>query len=114
MSVKAHPDVPPKIARWYRAGVQLLVEATGRWPNREAAHFEIMIRSKRVESFVINDDGETRYNAMSTLDWGYTEWREYLDDAIPIMMTYAGESRAQFRDRVDKFFGMKLREAWEP
>lgn len=112
INVTVSVPAPPKIARWYRAGVQLLVEATGRWPNRDLAHAEIMMKAGFFESFVISTHGDVRYTPKSTAGWGLVEWREYLDKALPVMLVYAGETRAQFRDRVDRFFGIKFQEAW--
>lgn len=110
-SVSATLPAPPKIQRWYRAGVQLLVEATGRWPNREIAHREIMMRAGYFESFVISTSGDTRYTPASTAGWQYVEWREFIDRTLPILLEFAGESRADFRNRVDRFFGISLKEA---
>lgn len=104
----------PKIQRYYRAAVQLLTESVGRWPNREIAHHEIMMRAGYFDSFVISANGDVRYTPQSTIGWDEVQWKEFLMRAMPILLEFAGESRAQFRDRVDKFFGMKLREAWEP
>ena len=105
--------VPLKLQRWYRAGVQLLVEATGRWPNRDVAHREIIIRAGFFESFVISTNGNVRYTPASTAGWGLVEWREFIDRALPILLEFAGESRADFRARVDRFFGIKFKEAYE-
>lgn len=112
-SVQTNPIVPAKLPRWYRAGVQLLVEATGQWPNRETADRQITIRAGYFESIVITIGGDTRFNPQSKAGWGAVQWREFVDRAIPVMMEYAGETKAQYRDRVDRFFGIKLREAWE-
>lgn len=113
ISIEVHPKAPAKIARWYRAGVDILVEATGRWPNRDIAHKEIMIESGYIESFVISTNGDARISAVSQAGWDLIEWRQFLDRAMPVMLKFAGESRAQFRDRVDRFFGIKFKEAWE-
>jgi len=112
-SITANPAAPPKVSRWYRAGVQLLVEATGRWANREIAHREIMFKAGYFESFVISTDGTHRVTPISTAGWGAVEWQEFLNHALPVMLQFAGETQAQFRDRVDRFFGIKLKEAWE-
>lgn len=109
-SIEVHPKAPPKIARWYRAGVDLLVEATGRWPDRSVAHREIMWRTGYIESFVISTNGDTRITAASQQGWDFIDWQRFLLAAMPVMMEFAGESRAQFRDRVDRFFGIKLQE----
>lgn len=113
MQLNVSPRVPGKIPRWYRAGVQLLVEATGRWPNREIAHREIMFTAGYIDSFVINERGEYRATMQSTAGWDHVQWREFLDAALPVMLKFAGETRAQYRNRVDRFFGISLREAWE-
>lgn len=112
MMFSASPKVPGKIPRWYRAGVQLLVEATGRWPNREIAHREIMIKAGFFESITISAT-DYRVNPVSTAEWDAVAWREFLDRALPVMLEYAGETHAQYRNRVDRFFGITLREAWE-
>lgn len=113
MAVEIRPKVPAKLPRWYRAAVQLLVEATGHWPNREQAHQQLMIEAGFFSSLIIFADGSTKFNAQSTADWSAVEWREYIDRILPKMMEIAGESRAQFRDRVDRFFGITLKQAWE-
>lgn len=113
VSIATQSAPPGKLPRWYRAGVQLLVEATGRWPNREIAHREIMMKAGFFESFVISTAGDVRYTPQSTSGWGLIEWREFLDRAIPVMLEFSGETRAEFRDRVDRFFGIRLKEAWE-
>lgn len=112
-TVTAEAKAPLRLSRWYRAGVQLLVEATGRWPTTEVAHREISIRAGFFESFVLSTDGDVRYTAVSTAGWGLVEWRTFLDAALPVMLEYAGETHAQFRNRVDRFFGITLKEAWE-
>jgi hypothetical protein len=106
---------PLRLKRWYRAMVHLLCEATGRWPSQEIAHRELLMRAGFFESFVISADGKTtRYTPASTVDWGLVEWRSYLDVVIPIIIRdYVGETRAEFRDRVDRFLGIKYKEAWE-
>lgn len=109
-----HMRPSKKLPRWYRAMVQLLTEATGRWPNRELAHKELMVRSGFFESFVINGSGDARITPMSTAEWDAVQWRAYLDVCIPLILReYVGGTRAEFRDRVDAFLGIKLREAWE-
>lgn len=115
ITVQAEPRAPDKLKRWYRAMVQLLQEATDRWPNREVAHKELMIRAGFFESFVISADGQmTKFRPQSTGDWDLVQWREYLDRVIPIIISdYVGETRAEFRDRVDRFLGIKFKEAWE-
>lgn len=112
-SFETNPKVPLKLSRWYWAALALLVEATGRWPTKEIANKEITIQAGYVESIVINTGGDYRISAVSKSEWGLIDWREFLDAAIPVMLQFAGETRAQFRDRVDRFFGIKLREAWE-
>lgn len=107
------PIAPPILGRWYRAGVQLLVEATGRWPNREVAHREFMIKAGMFESMVLNDAGDYRITPASTRGWNAIEWRDFLTAVLPHMLEVAGETQAQFRDRVDRFFGIKFKEAWE-
>lgn len=105
---------PVRLKRWYRAMVHLLCEATGRWPNQEVAHKELLMKAGFFESFVISTNGDTRYKPQSTAGWGLMEWRNYLDVVIPIVIRdYVGETRAEFRDRVDRFLGIKYREAWE-
>lgn len=114
IAVTANPKPPPKLPRWYWAMVDILVQATGRWPTKDAADRELMIRNGFFESFVISTDGDTRFTPLSKREWGAAEWREYLDKVIPyIIEHHVGETRAQFRDRVDRFLGIKLKEAWE-
>lgn len=95
--------------------VQLLAEATGKWPDRDAAHNELMIRSGFFDSFILDNAGNLqRFRAQSTADWDIVKWRAYLDAVIPLIIRdYVGETRAEFRDRVDRFLGIKLKEAWE-
>lgn len=112
-SIEAHPKAPLKLSRWYRAGVQLLVESTGRWPNAEIAHKEIMMQAKYFEAVVVSMDGKTDWRPSSQMGWDLVQWQEFLNAAVPIMLDIAGESQAKFRDRVDKFFGLKLKEIWE-
>lgn len=105
---------PLKIQRWYWSMVALLVEATGNWPNKEQAHKHFMITAGFFESVVIQGDGSTRFFPMSIAGWGYLDWRTYLDRLMPIIVErYVGETRAQFRNRVDAYIGFKLKEAWE-
>lgn len=105
---------PIRLKRWYRAMVHLLCEATGRWPNQEVAHRELMMKAGFFSSFVISTNGDTRYTPQSTAEWGLTEWRNYLDVVLPIVIRdHVGETRAEFRDRVDHFLGVRYKEAWE-
>ena len=114
ITIEADARAPLKMKRWFHAMVQLLCEATGRWPTPAEAKKEILIRTGFFESFVIDADGSTRYSAQSTADWQYLEWRAFLDKAVPFVVeNYVGETRAQFRNRVDAFLGVKLKEAWE-
>lgn len=113
LTAEINGKTPMKIQRWYRAAVQLLTEATGRWPNRDIAHNEIMIRAGYFESMTISTDGTTRYFAASTREWGLVEWREAMDRLIPVLIMFAGETPAQYRNRVDAFLGIKLKEAME-
>lgn len=112
-SLESNPRAPLKLTRWYWAALQLLVEATGRWPNKDVANREISIQAGYVESIVINTGGDYRVSAISKSGWGLVEWREFIDAAVPVMLRFVGETRAQFRDRVDRFFGIKFKEAWE-
>lgn len=112
LAVTVSPRVPPKLPRWYRAMVQLLVEATGRWPNREIAHKELMIKAGFFETVVLNANGDVRFAAQSTAEWDLVQWRSYIDTVLPLIIRdYAGSTQAQFRDRVDRFLGIKLNEA---
>lgn len=113
IAVTANPLAPPKMQRWYRGAVHLLVEATGRWANQEIADREIMIKAGFFDSFVISTGGDHRFSPQSKTGWGYVEWRSYLDAALPVMIEFAGTTRAQYRDRVDVYLGIKLKEAWE-
>lgn len=113
ITLQASVKVPPKIPRWYRAAVQLLTEATGRWPNREIAHKEIMIAAGFFETITIGADGKTKLMPQSTAEWGLVEWRNFLDAAMPVLVNLAGETPAKYRDRVDGFLGLKLKEALE-
>lgn len=110
MSVETKPRAPAKVARWYRAAVQLIVEATGHWPNREAAHEQLMLECGFYSSLIIRADGTTKFNPQSTADWSYVEWREFLDRVLPKLLLLAGESRPQFVQRVNRFFGITLKE----
>lgn len=104
---------PVKLARWFFAALALLVEATSRWPTVEMARREIMIRTGFFDSIVIAGDGTTRFTAQSMAGWDASDWRAFLDVAIPyIIENHVGETRAKFRDRVDAFLGLKLAEAW--
>lgn len=112
MRVTADPLVPKKLPRWYRAMVQTLGEGIGR--DRDGLHRELMIRAGMFDSVVIAGDGTTRFSPQSTAEWGAVEWRTYIDRVLPIIIAeYAGETRAEFRNRVDAFLGVKLKEAWE-
>ncbi len=114
LRVDADAKAPLKLKRWFFAMMQLLCEATGRWPTPEHARRELMVRTGYFESIVIAGDGSTRFNPQSMADWKASDWRTFLDRAIPyIIEHYAGETRAQFRDRVDAFLGIKLKDAWE-
>lgn len=114
ITVNADTVAPPKLKRWFFAMLQLLVEATGRWPTVEMARREIMVRTGFFDSIVISGDGTTRFTPQSMAGWQAVEWRAFLDVAIPyIIEHYAGGTRAQFRDKVDAFLGIKLKEAWE-
>lgn len=112
ITITAEPRAPAKLKRWFFAMLQLLCEATGRWPTPEIARKEIMIRTGFFESMVIAGDGSTRFSAQSISGWGLIEWRAFLDVAVPYVIEhYVGESRASFRNRVDAFLGIKLSEA---
>lgn len=114
ITIDAEPRAPERLKRWFFALLQLLVEATGRWPTPEIARREIMTRTGFFSSMVINTNGDARITPLSMTGWGYVEWRQFLDVALPfIIENYVGETRAQFRDRVDAFVGIKYREAWE-
>lgn len=113
IAVTADPKAPLKMQRWYRGAVHLLVEATGRWANQEIADREIMIKAGFFDSFVISNAGDHRFSPQSKSGWGYVEWRGYIDAALPVMIEFAGTTRAQYRDRVDSYLGIKLKEAWE-
>lgn len=114
ITITAEPRAPTKLKRWFFAMLQLLCEATGRWPSTEVARKEIMIRTGFFESMVISGDGSTRFTPQSVADWGLIEWRAFLDAAVPFVIeNYVGESRANFRNRVDAFLGIKYKEAWE-
>lgn len=114
LSVQASPKAPLKLSRWYRGMVALLVEATGRWPNQEIAHKEFMYLAGMVDSIVIKPDGTARMTPMSTTEWDIIWWRDYLDRIMPIIVErFVGETRAAFRDRVDRYIGIKMKEAWE-
>lgn len=112
-SVEIHPKAPLKLSRWYRAGLQLLTEATGRWASADLAHREIMFKSGYVDQVTVSTGGDVRITPISQAGWDLVEWRIFLDHAMPIMLEFAGETRAQFRDRVDRFFGLKYKEVWE-
>lgn len=112
ITITAAPKAPLKLQRWFHAMLQLLVEATGLWGDVRAAKRDILIRTGFFESVVINGDGSTRFNPQSTAEWGLIEWRAFLDRAVPFVIeNYVGESRANFRNRVDAFLGIKLAEA---
>lgn len=114
LTIEANAKAPLKLKRWYFAMLQLLVEATGRWPTKEIAHRELMIAAGFFDSVVISGDGSTRFTPQSVSGWEFLEWRAYLDRLLPIVISrYVGETPAQFRNRVDAFLGIKLREAWE-
>lgn len=107
-------NAPLRLKRWYFAMVSLLVEATGRWPDKETADKELMILAGMFESVVIHGDGTTRFTPQSKSQWGFLQWRAYLDRLIPIIVErFVGETPAKFRNRVDAFLGIKLKEAWE-
>lgn len=111
-SIEAHPRAPLKLQRWYRAALQILVEATGRWPSADVANREITIEAGYLESFVISPaTGEYRITAESKSGWDLIQWSEFLMRAMPIMLKFADETPAKFRHRVDKFFGISLQEA---
>lgn len=115
MNAEISADAPLKLKRWYRSMIQLLTEATGKWPDRDAAHTELMIRSGYFDSFILDAAGNLqRFKAQSTVDWDIVKWRAYLDAVIPLIIRdYVGETRAEFRDRVDRYLGIKLKEVWE-
>lgn len=114
ISISASTKAPAKLKRWYWAMVQLLVEATGRWPSKEVAHQELMTLAGMIDSYVIDTNGTTRFTPMSVAGWELVEWRAYLDALVPIVIEkFVGETRAQFRNRVDAFLGIKYQEAWE-
>lgn len=114
LTVEANAKAPLRLKRWFHAMLHLLVEATGKWPTVAAAKEELLVRTGFFESIVIGADGTTRFSAQSTRDWQLVEWRQFLDVAVPYVVEhYVGETRAQFRDRVDAFLGIKYKEAWE-
>ena len=114
LTIEGDAKAPEKLKRWFFAMLQLLVEATGRWPTPEEARREIMVKVGYFDSIVISGDGSTRFTPRSMAGWQASDWRAFLDVAIPyIIENYAGETRAKFRDRVDAFLGIKLKEAWE-
>jgi hypothetical protein len=114
ITLDADVKAPAKLKRWYWALCSLLVEATGRWASKEIAHREFMFQAGMIESIVISTNGDYRITPISTAGWEFVEWREYLDRLLPIVAEkYAGETQARFRNRVDAFLGIRLKEAWE-
>lgn len=114
ITLEANAKAPLRLRRWYWAMLQLLVEATGNWPTKQAAHEALLIRCGYFESVVINGDGTTRFTAQSVVEWQFLEWRAYIDVLMPIISAnYIGETPAKFRDRVDRFLGIKMKEAWQ-
>lgn len=112
ITISAEPKAPLKLQRWFHAMLALLVEATGRWPTVAIAKREILIRTGFFSSMVISTNGDSRITPESTAEWGLVEWRLFLDRALPfIVENYVGETRAQFRDRVDAFVGIKYKDA---
>jgi hypothetical protein len=57
ITITADAKAPLKLKRWFFAMLQLLCEATGRWPTPEIARKEIMIRTGFFESMhrAVND-----------------------------------------------------------
>lgn len=112
ITITANPQASLRLRRWFHAMLQLLVEATGLWPNVEMAKRQLLVKCGFFDSLVISNDGSTRFTPQSTTEWGNAEWRAFLDVAVPYVIEhYVGESRANFRDRVDAFVGIRYKEA---
>lgn len=112
ITITAEPVAQDKVKRWYRAMVQTLVEATGRWPNTEVAHRELLLRSGFFSSMVIDKQGSARFTPESTANWGSIQWRDYLDKVVPLIIEdYAPDARREFRSKVDRHLGITYKEA---
>lgn len=111
ITITANPKFPEPARRWYFAMLQVVMEATGRWPSVDVGHRELMLRAGMFDSLVIDTNGTARYTPQSTSTWGNAEWRSYLDAVIPIVIAdYSTEAKREFRTKVDRHLGISYKE----
>lgn len=108
---------PEKAARWYRALLRKLV-AGGVFENAEEAHFDVMIRTRRVNSMVVRETAagdETKFWPESTTGWDGPQWREFLRDAVAVVIRDLVPQMpiGRLRAEVEREIGIRLKDALE-
>lgn len=113
MAVRIMQDANPKIIRFYNGLLAKLVEGTGAWPDRDAAHREMLIRARCVDSVVINNEGDHRFTPVSTAGWDLFQWRAYIDTVMPIVLSdyLPNVPYPSMRRDIEEYVGVKFKDA---
>jgi hypothetical protein len=104
--------VPRKLARLYWATLSDLGKGTG--TAKDAIHGDLMRRTGRVDAVYVDNLGNVvRVTPRSTAAWDGIDWRAYIDEAWPIILSeiLPGVHEPTFRRQIEKRVGITFEEA---
>lgn len=109
LSVVVDAHAPQGLERWYRALCNYLAKGTGAFPDGDAVHRMLMLRSSKVESAYVDPAGHlAKATIVSTKYWGHAEWRAYVDYVVPIILAemLPGVRSRDIRATIDRMVGV--------
>lgn len=112
MTATFSAEVPRRLTRLYWATLTDIAKGTG--TTKDALHGDIMRRTGRVEHIYVDTQGTIlRVTPASTAGWDGIDWRVYIDEAWPIILSeiLPGVHEPTFRRQIEKRVGITFEEA---